>query len=184
LILIGAFRFTSTSKKRLLWEAHSLFKKVQLQLQNVQPMFQEPPAQFSLPVLANDPLDDIYDQIELLGFPLCNPFGLADEDPAKYMAATELKNFANKIVTVLIYFIAHKQVPTKNGDEMYFGTFIDSKLDWVDTVHFPESAKKYPLDKSGFYKATGKVTLDFDVASLEVIKMEAVGYRRRRYADL
>ncbi len=184
LILIGAFRFTGESKKRLLWEAHSLFKKVQLQLQNVQPMFQEPPVKFNLPVLANDPLDDIYDQIELLGFPLCNPFGLCGEDPAKYTASSELKNFANKIVTVLIYFIAHKQVPTKNGEEMYFGTFIDSKLDWVDTVHFPESAKKYPLEKSGFFKATGKVTLDFDVVSLEVIKMEAVGYRQRHYADL
>jgi hypothetical protein len=67
---------------------------------------------------------------------------------------------------------------------MYFGTFIDSKLDWVDTVHFPESAKKYPLEKSGFFKTTGKVTLDFDVVSLEVIKMEAVGYRQRHYADL
>lgn len=184
LILTGAFRFTGSSKKRLLWEAHSLFKKVQYQLQHVQPLFQEAPLQFNLPVLANDPLDDLYDQIELLGFPLCNPFGLCAEDPALYTAATDLKNHAGKMVTVMIYFIAHKQVPTKNGEEMYFGTFIDSKLDWVDTVHFPESAKEYPLERSGFFKATGKVTLDFEVVSLEVIKMEAVGYKRRRYAAL
>jgi len=70
------------------------------------------------------------------------------------------------------------------GEDMFFGTFIDSKLDWIDTVHFPESAKNYPLHKSGFYKATGKVTLDFNVVSLEVHKMIPVGYKLRRYAGL
>ncbi len=119
-----------------------------------------------------------------LGFPLGNPFGLVDDDPVKYVAAKDLAKHKNQVVTVLIYFIAHKDVPTKNGEQMYFGTFLDSNLDWVDTVHFPESAKRYPLDKSGFFKATGKVTLDFGVVSLEVTKMETVGYRARRYADL
>ena len=147
-------------------------------------LFKEDPLEFQLPNLADDPLDDLYDQIENLGFPLCNPFGLANEDPKKFIAAKDLVKHEGKLVTVLIYFIAHKQVPTKNGEEMYFGTFIDSNLDWVDTVHFPESARKYPIDKSGFFKATGKVTLDFGVVSLEVIKMESVGYRARRYADI
>ncbi len=184
LITTGAFRFTGKSKKELLWEAHSLHKKHQLQLQNTQPLFTDAPLQFQLPDLADHPLDDIYDQIHHLGFPLCNPFGLADDDPANYVPAQDLIKFANRIVTVLIYFIAHKHVPTKNGETMYFGTFIDSELNWVDTVHFPESAKRYPLDKSGFFKATGKVTLDFGVVSLEVSKMISVSYRSRQYADL
>jgi DNA polymerase III alpha subunit len=184
LIHVGAFRFTGKSKKQLLWEAHSLLKKRQLQVSSIIPMFSEPVRDFKLPDLSDHPLDDIYDQIENLGFPLCNPFGLADDDPAKYTGAKDLNKFEGKYVTVLIYFIAHKQVPTKLGEEMYFGTFLDSNLDWVDTVHFPESAKNYPLNRSGFFKATGKVTLDFGVVSLEVTKMESVGYRVRHYADL
>jgi DNA polymerase-3 subunit alpha len=184
LIKVGAFRFTGKSKKQLLWEAHSLLKMHQLQLQNTQPLFHEPAIEFKLPDLSDHPLDDIYYQIQHLGFPLCNPIDLADDDPAKYVSSKDLINHSNKVVTVLIYFIAHKHVPTKNGEEMYFGTFLDINLDWVDTVHFPESAKKYPLDKSGFFRVTGKVTLDFGVVSLEVSKMETVSYRERRYADL
>lgn len=184
LIKVGCFHFTGKTKKQLLWEAHSLHKKHQLQLQNTQPLFNEPPLRFALPDLSGHPLDDIYDQIHHLGFPLCNPFGLVDDDPLRYVPAKELFNHAGKVVTVLVYFITHKHVPTKNGEEMYFGTFLDSNLDWVDTVHFPESARQYPLDKSGFFKATGKVTLDFGVVSLEVSKMETVSYRSRQYADL
>lgn len=184
LIKVGCFRFSGKTKKQLLWEAHSLHKKNQLQLQHTQPLFHETPLHFTLPDLSDHPLDDIYDHIHHLGFPLGNPFGLAEEDPAKYLSAKDLIHYAGKTVTVLVYFITHKHVPTKTGETMYFGTFLDSKLDWVDTVHFPESAKKYPLDRSGFFKATGKVTLDFGVVSLEVSKMEAVGYRTRQYAAL
>jgi error-prone DNA polymerase len=184
LIHVGAFRFTGKTKKQLLWEAHSLLKNKTLQAGSAMSMFSEPVKEFKLPDLSDHPLDDIYDQIENLGFPLCNPFGLVDDDPAKYTAAKDLSKLENKIVTVLIYFIAHKQVPTKTGEEMYFGTFLDSNLDWVDTVHFPESARNYPINKSGFFKATGKVTLDFGVVSLEVTKMISVGYRARHYADL
>ena len=67
---------------------------------------------------------------------------------------------------------------------MFFGTFVDAKLDWIDTVHFPDSARQYPLHTSGFYKITGKVTEDFGVYSLEVHQMIRVGYKKRRYANL
>lgn len=184
LIQIGALRFTGKSKKELLWEANSLQKKKQPQLHNSPSLFKEPPLQFKLPNLTDNPLDDVYDQIEILGFPLCNPFGIVDDDPANYLAAKDLQKFLGKSVTVLIYFIARKQVPTKNGEEMFFGTFMDSNLDWIDTVHFPDSARNYPLHSSGFFKATGKVTLDFGVVSLEVQKMIPVGYKLRRYAGL
>jgi DNA polymerase III alpha subunit len=181
LISVGAFRFTGKSKKQLLWEANHLHHR--LQVVHANRLFNEPLRPFQLPDLTDHPLDDCYDQIEHLGFPLCNPFELVEEDPALYIAAKELTKHANKVVTVLVYFITHKQVPTKQGETMYFGTFLDSKLDWVDTVHFPESAKKYPLDRAGFFKATGKVTLDFGVVSLEVSKMSVVPYRIRQYAD-
>jgi DNA-directed DNA polymerase III PolC len=182
LIFVGAFRFTGKTKKQLLWEANSLVKKKQLQ--TATRLFHEPVRQFKLPDLTDHPLDDLYDQLENLGFPLTNPFGLADDNPGNYVYAKDLHKHIDKIVTVLIYFINHKQVPTKTGEEMYFGTFLDSELNWIDTVHFPESARNYPLNKSGFYRATGKVTTDFGVCSLEVHTMFAVGYKHRRYADL
>lgn len=182
LISVGALRFTGTSKKQLLWEANHLHRKLQPAHTNL--LFDEPLHPFQLPDLADHPLDDIYDQLQHLGFPLCNPFDLADADPATYVAAKDLKKHANKVVTVLVYFITHKHVPTKQGETMYFGTFLDNHLDWVDTVHFPESAKRYPLDRSGFFTVTGKVSLDFGVVSLEVTKMIAVPYKRRQYADL
>jgi DNA polymerase-3 subunit alpha len=184
LIYVGAFRFTGKSKKQLLWEAHTLLKNKSARSNAVIPLFNEPVKQFNLPDLTDHPLDDIYYQVEHLKFALGNPFDLADADPSHYVAAKDLHKFAGKIVTVLGYFITHKDVPTKQGDYMYFGTFLDPNLDWLDTVHFPQSAKEYPIEKDGFYKATGKVTMDFGVVSLEVRKIERVEYRERSYAGL
>ena len=66
---------------------------------------------------------------------------------------------------------------------MFFGTFVDSHLDWIDTVHFPDAAKRHPLHSSGFYKIKGKVAEDFGVYSLEVSWMEKCGYKNRSYAN-
>lgn len=184
LISIGAFRFSGKSKKRLLWEANFLQKKNQPALHQGQPLFQDKPIEFSLPELVDDPLDDLYDQIEILGFTLTNPFLLVDDDPSKYVDATELINNIGKVVTVLVYFIARKHVVTKHNANMFFGTFVDHHLDWVDTVHFPQTARQYPLHTAGFYRITGKVVSDFGVPSLEVHKMIRVGYKNRKYANL
>jgi DNA polymerase III alpha subunit len=182
LISVGAFRFTAKSKKRLLWEANFLQKKNQPELHATAALFDDEPIEFTLPELNDEPVDDLYDQMEILGFTLSNPFAMVNEDPGKYVSASELPLHKNKIVTCLVYFIAHKHVVTKNNDQMYFGTFIDKDLDWIDTVHFPVVAKKYPLNNSGFYKITGKVTEDFGVQSIEVQKMVKVGYKERSYS--
>jgi DNA polymerase III alpha subunit len=184
LISIGAFRFTGKSKKRLLWEANFLQKKNQPELHIGPALFEDEPVEFTLPEFTDDPVDDLYDEIEILGFTLSNPFDLVDDDPGKYVSASDLKNHKNKTVTCLVYFIAHKHVITKNNDQMYFGTFVDKDLDWIDTVHFPEVAKKYPLNNSGFYRVTGKVTEDFGVQSIEVQKMVKVGYKERSFSKL
>ena len=64
---------------------------------------------------------------------------------------------------------------------MFFGTYVDSELEWIDTVHFPDVAKKYPLHTSSFYKIRSKVVADFGVLSLEVQHMERVHYKKRYY---
>jgi DNA polymerase-3 subunit alpha len=51
---------------------------------------------------------------------------------------------------------------------MYFGTFIDIDGDWIDTVHFPPSVKKYPFTGSGCYEIRGKVVEEYDFLSIEV----------------
>ncbi len=184
LVSIGAFRFTGKSKKQLLWGANFLQKKNQPSLHAGQPLFEEAPLEFQLPDLPDYPLDDLYDEMEILGFPLGNPFALVDDEPDRYVYARDLAAHAGRRVTVLVYYIAHKHVITKHKDAMFFGTFVDPGLDWIDTVHFPDTVEKYPLHSSGFYKISGKVVEDFGVYSIEVQQMHKVGYKPRRYANL
>jgi len=181
---VGAFAFTGKTKKRLLWEANFLQKKMVKQADGLQRLFDNSVPEFELPKLADSPIDDLYDQIELLGFPLCNPFSLVDDLPKNYVAARDLKNHVGKKVTVLAYFITRKHVTTKHKDYMFFGTFVDSNLDWIDTVHFPESAARYPFETTGFYTITGKVTEDFGAYSIEVSFMKMAHYKQRSYANL
>lgn len=182
LIRIGAFRFTCKSKKTLLWEANFLQKKITVTHRPV--MFDEPLSlNFELPELSDDPIDDLYDQMEIMGFCTSNPFALADADPAEYTPARDMEKHKGKTITMLAYFIARKHVITKNSDTMFFGTFVDSNLDWIDTVHFPTTAKRYPLHTSGFYKLRGRVVDDFGVFSLEVQWLEKIGYRNRSYTN-
>lgn len=184
LISVGAFRFTGKSKKQLLWEANFLQKKNQPQLHSGQALFEEAPLEFKLPELADLPLDDLYDEMEILGFTLSNPFAMVDDNPEKYILSKDMGKHVGKTVTMLAYFIARKHVVTKHHDQMFFGTFVDCELNWIDTVHFPESAQKYPLHTGGFYRITGKVVEDFGVYSLEVHKMFVVGYKQRKYTNL
>lgn len=184
LVSIGAFRFTGKSKKTLLWEANFLQKKNATHVAAAASLFEEPPLEFTLPAFTDNRLDDLYDQIEILDFPLANPFELVDDDPGKYMCAEDLPQHLGKTVTVLIYFIDYKVVPTVNNQTMSFGTFLDVNLDWIDTVHFPDAHRNYPLKGKGFYRATGKVVDDFGVCSIEVRQMIKVGYKQRTYANL
>ncbi|WP_462250680.1 helix-hairpin-helix domain-containing protein, partial [Ferruginibacter sp.] len=156
LVSIGAFRFTGKKKKQLLWEANFLQKKNVSHVPAAKSMFEEAPINFKLPELVDYPLDDLYDELETLDFTLGNPFDLVNDDPYKYLLAKDLAANLNKIVTVLIYFIDYKVVTTVRNDRMSFGTFLDVNLDWIDTVHFPESLRNYPLKGRGFYKVTGQ----------------------------
>lgn len=184
LVSIGAFRFTGKTKKHLLWEANFFQKKNKTHVPDSSSLFQEKPLDFTLPELADHPLDDLYDELEILDFPLCNPFALVGEDPYQHVLAKDLHKFIGKNVTVITYFINHKVVPTVRNDIMTFGTFIDANLDWIDTVHFPQALQRYPLQGKGFYRITGKVVEEFGVYSIEVSKMIKAGYKERKYANL
>ena len=174
LIRINAFRFIGESKKNLMWEANFLQRKVK-KPEPVQELFKSPALTFQLPELEAASYEDIYDEIELLGFTLQDVFITADCDFSSFICSREFPVFKGKVVDVLGYLITTKYVTTKNRELMYFGTFIDKEGDWIDSVHFPQSVDKYPLEGSGFYHLRGKVTEEFDVYSIEVNWMKKIG---------
>jgi DNA polymerase-3 subunit alpha len=183
-VSIGAFRFTGKKKKQLLWEANFLQKKNATHLPAARSLFKEAPLNFTLPEFTDRPLDDLFDELETLDFILGNPFDLVGDDPFKYKLARDMESNLGKNITCLVYFIDYKVVPTRNNQTMSFGTFIDANLDWVDSVHFPDAFRNYPLRGRGFYKLTGKVVSDFGVYSIEVERLYKVGYKERGFANL
>ena len=178
LIRVGALSFTGKRKKELLWEGDFIQKKNRALAPAHQSLFKEAPTQLQLPGLPAYELDDMYDEVELLGFPIRDPFGLVDDDPSKYMPARDLHLHIGQIVTVLGYHITHKPVRTVKGDTMSFGTFLDSNKDWIDTVHFPEIHARQP-PQAGFYRITGKVVEEFGVYSIEVTGIDKAGIKSR-----
>lgn len=178
LIRIGSFRDTGKTKKELLWEANFLQKRnTGLNSSNI--LFHEKIIEFKLPVLQQHPLDDANDEIELLGFPLCNVFELADEDLSSYVAASDIANFLGKNIKVIGYLITTKPVHTVKNETMYFHTFIDFNGDWLDTIFFPQTARQYAVTGKGFYAMKGKVVEDFGVYAIEVHYSKKVGIKDR-----
>jgi DNA polymerase-3 subunit alpha len=177
LIKIGAFRFTGKNKKELLWEANFLQK--QSKSTAGKQLFTSEAVQFTLPSLSQHPLDDAIDEIELLGFPLCNVFELVDDDPSAYVSARDIREHPGKEIKMLGYLVTTKSVNTIKNELMYFGTFIDTNGDWLDTVHFPDVNHHFPLGGKGFYRMHGKVAEEFGVYSLEVNYCKKIGVKER-----
>jgi DNA polymerase III alpha subunit len=181
LIRVDALRFTGRTKKELLWEGDFLQKKIRLSVSRPNPLFHEAPLSFILPILPVYPLENYYDDVELLGFPVGNPFDLVDDDPARYLPARELPAHVGRTVTVFGYHITHKPVRTVKGETMSFGTFLDSRMDWIDTVHFPPIHAAHP-PQAGFYRITGKVLEEFGVYNIEVTRIEKAGIKKHNNA--
>ncbi|HEY0749581.1 MAG TPA: DNA polymerase III subunit alpha, partial [Chitinophagaceae bacterium] len=178
LIRIAAFRFTGKSKKELLWEANFLQKKNSRHTTE-SVLFKDKPLEFTLPALHNNPLDDITDEWEILGFPVGNAFEIADDDLTNYIPAADVEKYLGEEVSVLGYLITSKPVHTVKNETMYFHTFIDAAGDWLDTVFFPAVASRYPLTGRGFYSMKGKVIQEFGVYTVDVQYCRKVGMKQR-----
>ncbi len=177
-IRIGAFRYSGKNKKELLWEANFLQKKSSKH-STMGLLFNEKPVEFLLPELKLHPLDDAIDEIELLSFPLCNPFELVHDNPANYLPAADLDKYFGKEVTVLGYLITSKLSRTIHNETMYFHTFIDAAGDWLDTVFFPPTAKFYNVSGKGFYAMKGIVIEEFGVYTVDVKYCKKIGIKDR-----
>lgn len=171
LIRTGAFLFTGVGKKKLLWEAHILLNSSRYE-QDSNLLFSPESRKPVLPQLSTSYLEDLYDEIELMGFPVSGSmFDLLKTDFRGDATATELPMFEGKVVRMVGDFVCDKYVRTKNGQIMKFGTFIDEAGDFFDTVHFPPSLKQYPLYGGGVYLIMGKVVLEFGCPAIEVHKV-------------
>ncbi|MCS6975192.1 MAG: DNA polymerase III subunit alpha [Cyclobacteriaceae bacterium] len=172
LIRIGAFRFTGKTKQQLLWEAMLYVSQAHARTPAAS-LFDTEPKTFPLPALERNELEDAFDEIELLGFPLCNPFKLVSGTEATHRAG-DIRSHLGKTVCLPGYVVTVKNTYTIKGEGMYFGTFYDEEGEVFDTVHFPDVARKYPFRGRGFYRITGKVTEDFGVYVIEVKTMEKI----------
>ena len=183
LIRINAFRFTGKDKRSLLWEAH--FKLDKKPSKEFEPdLFRLKPKEFRIPTLENVNYADAFDEMELLGFSLNNPFSLLLEPPEKEVLAKDLVSHKGKFVTVVGYLVTVKNTMTGSGKKMHFGTFLDHEGQWLDTVHFPPVAERYPFRGGGVYTIVGKVMEEFDCYNIEVERMyKSAIIEDPRYSD-
>ena len=136
-------------------------------------LFDTEPKEYPLPVLQRNVLEDAFDEIELLGFPLCNPFDLLATPSYGDSVARELSHKNGKQVHIVGYIVTTKDAYTKKKNEhMAFGTFYDVRGEVFDTVHFPDSAQRFPFRGRGFYDIKGKVIEDFGVYTIDVHWMD------------
>ena len=181
LIRIGAFRWTGRTKCELMWHKYTVHNPQQAKAVAGQPVLFGSGAHvdYALPTLEESVYDQAYDEIELLGFPLCSPFDLLEGKPKQKIVHTmELNGYIGKRVSMLGYYVTRKPVTTANGKLMSFGTWLDEQGKYFDTTHFPPVLERYPLKGKGMYLLHGKVTEDFGFASLEVEALEKLPYRK------
>jgi DNA polymerase-3 subunit alpha len=184
LIRLGSFRFTGKTKQQLLWESMLFFSNNRVKPTTTVDLFDTEPKEYPLPELKRNKLEDAFDELELLGFPLCNPFDLLATHDYGDTVARELSSRKGKTVRIVGYLITTKDTSTmKTRVHMCFGTFYDVNGEAFDTVHFPDSAKKFPFRGRGFYEMKGKVTEDFGVYAIEVCWMDKLPMVSKRADD-
>ncbi|MBT7093435.1 MAG: DNA polymerase III subunit alpha, partial [Bacteroidetes bacterium] len=171
LIRINAFRFTGKSKSSLLWEAHILLgKKDSQELQDQ--LFRIPRKKFMLPDLHRSRIEDAYDEIELLGYPITGSyFDLLQTSFRGEIKAKDLSKHLGKKVRLIGQLVVIKYVRTIKREWMHFANFLDESGEFFDTTHFPQSLKHYPFKGYGVYLILGKVVEEFGFPSIEVEKL-------------
>lgn len=177
LLKINAFRFTGLDKHHLSWKAHFKLKNSKTKLD--QPvLFRTAHKDFDLPEFHFDRLVEAYDQMELLGFPLCSHFDLLKNTLKPTLKVKDFKNYIGQDVYIYGNLITAKRVPTANNKYMYFGTFFDEENEIFDTVSFPTVAEKYPFRSKGIFLCYGTIVNELDYISLNlkwISRQETVG---------
>lgn len=167
LLKINAFRFTGYNKHHLLWKAY--FKLNHSAKRSGQAVLFKPPHRdFELPEFEFSRISEAYDQMELLGFPLCSHFELLKEPPESALLAKDLKKHIGKEVKIYGNLVNYKKNPTSNGKYMFFGTFYDQQGGIFDIVLFPQVARHYDYFNYGIYACYGTVTEDLGHLCIDI----------------
>ncbi len=170
LIRAGALRFTGKKKAVLLWEAHMMINRSNHE--ETRPLFTPPIKEFSLPDLVQGKIEDVYDEIELFGFPVTvSWFDMLETSFRGEISASKLSDYTGKRIRMVGHLVTVKYIKTIKNDWMNFGCFIDAEGNFFDTTHFSGSLEKWPFKGSGTYLILGKVVEEFGFPSIEVEKM-------------
>ena len=152
-----------------------------------------------LPELHHFPLADAYDELDLLGFPLCDPFTLVEygewssvngewknntrsapftngHSPITILKS-EMHQHIGKRVLMLGYMVHVKATDTQRGQRMTFGSFIDTAGDLWDSTQFPSVAARFPFRGRGVYRLTGVVEEEFGHVSLRTQWVEKLPWK-------
>ncbi len=171
LIRSGAFAFKGQPKSGLLWEAH-LYRKKSKTVESSSLLFKEQARRYQLPQLDSEAIEDAYDEIELLGFPVSmTDFDLLITKFRGEVQAETMLDYVGQRKRMLGKLVTIKYVKTVRGELMHFGTFVDHRGELFDTVHFPPSLKQYPFQGAGMYLLLGKIVEEFGHPMMEVEKM-------------
>ena len=179
LIRTGALRFTGKTKPALLWESR-MFTGRKSADHAVGKLFLPSGKEFALPEMDYSSLEDAYDELELLGFPISMSwFDMLETTYRGDIAAHELSSRVGQEVRMLGKLVTIKYVRTVKREIMHFAAFIDAAGEFFDTVHFPQTLKHYPFRGDGIYLIRGRVVEEFGFPSVEVARMAKMGYRAR-----
>ncbi len=177
LIRVGAFRCWGKSKKALFWEVYLHLGSSPKPLP-IYELFVSPRRNYVLPSFDHHVLEDAYQELELLGYPVSmTDFDLLQSRYRGDVCAAELLSKEGQTVKMVGNFVCQKTVRTVKNTKMWFGTFIDVAGDFFDTVHFPANTPVYPFQGRGCYLILGKVVVDFNVPSVEVIRFAKLPIR-------
>jgi DNA-directed DNA polymerase III PolC len=177
MIRIGAFRFTGKSKAELLWDVHQLLRRSKPN-EHHQSLFKASSKEFRLPQLVHHSVEDAYDEMELLGWPVSmTMFDLLQTDFRGEIRAGDLVNNIGKKVRMVGNLVTIKYVRTVKHEIMHFAAFLDDEGEFFDTVHFPPTLRTSPFKGDGVYIILGKVVEEFGFPSVEVERMEKLPLR-------
>ncbi len=183
LIRCGAFMFTGKSKPTLLWEAHACHGKMSSyrnKFHGMRGLVQETPAQIPLPLMQTQPIEDAYDEIELLGFPVSMTW--FDMLKTKFRGEVFAKNMLQNVgkqYRMLGRLVSLKYVKTGRGELMHFANFLDANGDVFDATIFPNVLKTYSFQGDGMYLMLGTIVEEFGHPSIEVQKLAKMEIRER-----
>ena len=172
LVRCDAFRFTGKSKKALLWDAQVILGHTKKQ-ETSGSIFPVQKKKFVLPELEQSEIENAYDEIELLGFPVTmTMFDMLKTRFRGELMACEMLPHVGRKKRMLGQLVTTKNVRTVKGEWMQFGTFLDATGEFFDVVNFPNALKRYPYKGTGVYILLGEITEEMGFPSMTVEKME------------